>query len=70
VVCGVESSSLEGAASSEEDRSREDIPSQTSMDYEQFMGIVERIAAVWPGGYTVHMDPLGYTLEEHIRRYE
>jgi hypothetical protein len=40
------------------------------MTQEQFMGIVDRIAAVWPGGCTVHVDPPGETLQEHVRRLE
>jgi hypothetical protein len=53
----VEHSSPEGVASCEEHRPGEDRSSQTSMDYEQFMGIVLRIAAVWPGGCIVYVDP-------------
>jgi hypothetical protein len=40
------------------------------MRSEQFMSIVEHIAAVFPGGCTVHMDPPGYTLQEHVWRRE
>ena len=40
------------------------------MRSEQFLGIVERIAAVFAGGCTVHVDPPGYTLQEHVWRRE
>jgi hypothetical protein len=40
------------------------------MSSEQFLAIVERIAAVFPGGCMLHTDPPGYTLEEQVRRRE
>jgi hypothetical protein len=40
------------------------------MRSEPFMGIVERIAAVFPSGCSVYVDPPGYTLEDHVRRIE
>jgi hypothetical protein len=69
VVCGAdnESYSAEGVASCEEHLPREETPWETSMDSEQFMSIVLRIAAVWPSGCTVHVDPPGSTLDEHVR---
>jgi hypothetical protein len=38
------------------------------MTSEQFLAVVERMAAVFPGGGTVQVDPFGYTLSEHVRR--
>ena len=66
----VEHYSPEGIAYCEEHLPCEDMPSEATMTREQFMGIVERIAAVWPGGCTVHVDPPGETLQEHGRRRE
>ena len=70
VVCGadVERYSPEGVAYCEEHLPREDTPSEVSMTHEQFMGIVLRIAAVFPGGCTVHVDPSGETWDEQVKR--
>jgi hypothetical protein len=42
--------------------------SDVARSIEEFMAAVERIAAVFPGGCTVHVDPPGYTLAEHAKR--
>jgi hypothetical protein len=40
------------------------------MTKEEFLAIVDYLAAVVAGGCTVHVDTSGYTLEEHVRRRE
>ena len=46
----------------------EDVPRDAPMRSEQFMTVVERIAAVFPGGCTVHVDSPGSPLDEQVRR--
>jgi hypothetical protein len=48
----------------------EEVPQPAPMTKEPFLGIVERIAAVFPGGCTVHVDAPGYILDEHVRQRE
>jgi hypothetical protein len=71
-VCGtdVERYFPAGIASCAEHFPGEDSPSHAPMSSEQFMAIVERIAAVFAGGCTVHVDAPGYTLDEHVKRGE
>jgi hypothetical protein len=66
----VERYSPEGIASCAAHFPGDDAPTHPSMTKEQFMTGVRRIAAVFPGGCTVHVDPPGYTLEEHVRQLE
>jgi hypothetical protein len=40
---------------------------QPASTYEEFMAAVRQIASVFPGGCTVHVDPPGYTLAEHVK---
>jgi hypothetical protein len=69
-ICGaeVERYSPEGIAYCAEHFPGHEAGGSAPMTYEQFMAAVRRIAAVFPGGCTVHVDPPGYTLEEHGRR--
>jgi hypothetical protein len=62
-ICGaeVERYSPAGIAYCAEHFPSEEMPRATSMTKEQFTAIVERIAAVFAGGCTVHTDPPGYT---------
>jgi hypothetical protein len=62
-LCGaeVERYSPAGIAYCAEHFTGEELPPHAPMRSEQFMAIVERIAAVFPGGGTVHVDPPGYT---------
>jgi hypothetical protein len=71
-LCGaeVERYSPEGIAYCAEHFPGEDVPRPTSMTHEQFMSVALRMAAVFPGGCTVHVDPSGYTLHEQVRRRE
>jgi hypothetical protein len=66
----VECYSPEGIATRAEHFPGEEVPQAAAMSHEQFTAIVERIAAAFPDGCTVHTDPPGYTLEEHVRRRE
>jgi hypothetical protein len=71
-VCGaeVERYSPEGVAYCAEHFPSDQVPQQAPMTKEQFLAIVERIAAVFPGDCTVYVAPPGYTLNEHVRRAE
>jgi hypothetical protein len=71
-ICGaeVERYSPAGIAYCAEHFPGKEVPRDISMTKEPFLAIVERIAAVFAGGCTVHRDPPGYTLEEHVRRGE
>jgi hypothetical protein len=60
-VCGaeVERSSPTGIAYCAEHLRGEEVPQHAPTSHEQFTAIVERIAAAFPGGCTVHVDPPG-----------
>ncbi len=58
----------EGVAYCAEHFPSEEVLRAAPMSHEQFLAIVERMAAVFPGGCTVHTDPPVYTLEEQVRR--